>query len=108
MNIILTHYHIRCDTYIGINICAIRITPCDFIYFINDIDLIWDKYLVPRDHPIYYSVTKCKYYAILGQHNDCIIMDLIYIGKYEEEYESCHKTFLNGFVNETYQTIQVG
>ena len=47
-------------------------------------DLPWDPYIVPKDQPRYYSVTKFKYYPILGQHNDWEITDFIDKGTYKE------------------------
>ena len=32
--------------------------------------LAWDKYIVPKDQPIYYSVIKYKLYPILSKNND--------------------------------------
>ena len=80
---ILTRYHIICDTYLGPGRFVRRIIPCDWPGFRNSTYLPWDTYLVPKDHPRYSSVPKCKYYPILGQHNDRVIMDLIDIGIHE-------------------------
>ena len=74
---ILTHYHKICDLYLGIGRYKIRIIPFACIYFISDMDLPWDPYLVPKDQLKYYSVTKLKYYPILGKHNDQEIMYFI-------------------------------
>ena len=60
-------------------------------------DLPWDTYLVPKYHIIYSSVTKCKYYPIIGQHIDWVIICFIYKGIDEEEYGSVHKNVLDGF-----------
>ena len=70
VNGIFTHYGIRCDPYLGLGIFEMRIIPCACISFINDIDLSWDLYPVTKYHPRYSSVTKYKYYPILGQQND--------------------------------------
>ena len=56
VNDILTHYHIRCDTCIGIGRFSIRIITCSDIEFRNYMDLPWDPSLVPKDQPIYSSV----------------------------------------------------
>ena len=50
---------------------------------------------------------KFKYYPILGKKNDKVIMDFIYKGKNDEEYESL-KNVLDGFVKNTDKTIKVG
>ena len=39
VNDILNHYHVWCDTYLGIGIYAIRIMTCDCIECINSINL---------------------------------------------------------------------
>ena len=62
-------------------------------------DLTWDPYLEPIHHPRYSSVTKCKYYPILGKHNDGVIMDFIDKGIEKEQFESEHKIVLDGLVN---------
>ena len=80
VNVILTYYCIRCYPYLGIGICAIRIIPCACLDFRNSIDLPWDPFIVPNYQPRYSSVTKYKYYSILGQHNYWLIMDFIDIG----------------------------
>ena len=51
---------------------------------------------------------KCKYYPILGKHNDGVIMDFIDKGTYEEEHESGQKIIVDSFVNKTAQTIKFG
>ena len=56
MNGILTHYHILCDHYMGFGRYTIRILPCDCIELIDDMNLQWDSYILPKDQPIYYSV----------------------------------------------------
>ena len=71
-------------------------------------DLPWDKSLVPKYQPWYYSVTYYKYYLILGKHNDRVIMDFIGKGRDDEEYESVNKCLFCGLVKNTDQTIQVG
>ena len=43
----------------------------------------------------------CKYYQILGKHNDWAITESIDKGKYEEDYESVQKKLLDGLVNNT-------
>ena len=83
VNIILTHYHIQCDPYLGLGRCAIIRIPCTCIDFRNSMDLLWDKYLVPKYKPRYSSVTKYKYYTILGKHNYLVIIDFIDKGKEE-------------------------
>ena len=87
MNVFLTHYHIQCDPYLGIGRCSIRIISCDFIVCINAMDLPWGPYLVPKDQSRYSSAKKFKYYPILGEHNDWVIMDFIDKFIDEEEYE---------------------
>ena len=77
VNSILTCYHIRYDPYLGIVRCIIRIITCYCIYFRNAMDLLWDIYTVPKDHSIYYSATKCKYYPIIGKHNNWAIIYFI-------------------------------
>ena len=57
---------IQCGPYLGLVRCYVRIIPCVCIEFRKDIDLLWDTYIVSKGHPRYYAVTKCKYYAILG------------------------------------------
>ena len=76
-NGILTHHHIICDPYIDIRRFATRRIPCTFIDFINSMDLPWDPYIVPKDHPRYSSITKYKYDLILGKQNDWEIMYFI-------------------------------
>ena len=93
MNGILTHCHIICDPYLGIGIYVLNIILCSYLYFRNSMDLPWDPYLVPRDKSRYYSVKKCKYYPILGKHNDWVITDFIEKDTDEEEYESVQKMF---------------
>ena len=66
VNGVLTHYHIYYYPYLGLLRCDIIITPCDYMYYTNAMDLPWYPYLVPKYRPSYYSVTKFKYYPILG------------------------------------------
>ena len=108
MNGILNNYNIICDPYVGLGRYAIIRIPCDFIDCRNAVDLPWEPYLVPKDHPRYSPVTKFKYNIILGNHNDGVIFDLIDKGTHEGEYESVHKSVLYDFYNITYQTIKVG
>ena len=86
VNIILTHYHIRCDPYLGIGRFKIKIIPCACIYCRNSMGIPWYKYLVPKCQPRHYAVKKYKYYPILGKYKDWVIIDFIEKGKYEEEY----------------------
>ena len=83
VNGILTQYLIRCDPYLGIEICAIRIIPCSCIDIRNAMDLPWGLSLAPKDQPRYSSVTKYKYYTILGKNSDWVIMN--FIDKYTDE-----------------------
>ena len=62
-----------------------------------NIDLPWDTYIVSKGQPRYSSVTQCKYYPILGQPNDWVIMDFIDEGTYDNEYESVQKNVLEVF-----------
>ena len=78
VNGILTCDHITCGPYIGLGGFKIRIISCSCIYCINSMHLTWDSYIVLKYQSRYYSVTKCKYYPILGKHNDLLIMDFIY------------------------------
>ena len=64
VNKFLIHYQIRCDPNIGLGRCERRRIPCDCTDLINSMDLLWDTSLVKKYQPIYYSVTKCKYYPI--------------------------------------------
>ena len=57
-------------------------------------DLPRYAYILHKDHPIYSSVTKCKYYPILGKHNDRVIIGFIDKGTDEEEYKSVYKILL--------------
>ena len=57
VNVILTHYHIICDPYLGLGIFAIIKMPFACIDLRNSMDLPCDQYLVPKDQPRYYSVT---------------------------------------------------
>ena len=59
--------------------------------------LLWDTYLVPNYQPMPTSVTKLKYYPILGGSDYWIIMDYIDKVTDEEEYKSVHKMVLDGF-----------
>ena len=75
MNVVLTHYHIQCEPYLGIGWCEIIRIPCAFIDCSNFVDLPWDPSLLSKDQTIYSSVTKFKYYSILGKHNYSEIME---------------------------------
>ena len=77
VNGILNHYIIRCDPYIGLRRFSIIRIPGACINFRNSMDLTCDPYLVPKDQIIYCSVTKWKYYPILGKQNDWEIMYFI-------------------------------
>ena len=72
LNGILTQYHVRFCPYLGIGRCEIRRMPCAFIDHINSMDLPCDTYLVPKYQPRYSSVIKCKYYPVLGKHDENI------------------------------------
>ena len=87
VNSVSTHYNIWCDTYIVIVIFTILITPCDCIECRNAMYLPWYPYILPRDKPRYYSITKFKYYPISGEHNYLIIIYFIEKGTYEDEYK---------------------
>ena len=71
-------------------------------------DLPWYPYIIPKNQPRYSSVTKFKYYPILGNHNDCVIMGSVGKVKNEDEYEAFQKNNVDSFVNNTYQTIKAG
>ena len=88
VNGILTLYHIWRDPYFVLVRCTIVIIPCCFIEFINAVYLTWDTSLVTKYHQRYSSVTKCKYYPILGEHNYWSITDSIDKHTDEEEYEA--------------------
>ena len=60
VNVILTHYHILCDTYLGLGIFYVIIIYCGFIEFSKAMDLPWYPYIVLMDQPIHYSGIKCK------------------------------------------------
>ena len=45
-----------CDPYLGLGRCSIRRITFACIEYRNAIDLPWDKFLVPKDHPRYYFV----------------------------------------------------
>ena len=77
VNVILTHYHILCDTYLGLGIFYVIIIYCGFIEFSKAMDLPWYPYIVLKDHLRYYSVKRIKYYQILGGNNDRVIMYFI-------------------------------
>ena len=92
VNVILTQYHLICNTYLSIGIYYTIIIPVlvlnsliNFIYHVIG--------LVPSYHPIYYSATKFKYYPTLRKHNDSVIMYIIKICTDEEEYESVKKIY---------------
>ena len=77
VNSILNHYHIICDLYLGLGICAIGKITCDCIDFINFMDIPCDPYLVKKYQTRYSSVKKCKYRPILGKHKYWGIMYFI-------------------------------
>ena len=56
VNGILTHHHIICDPYLGLDGYSIRRISCDFIDQRNVIYLPWNPYLVPKDWSRYSSV----------------------------------------------------
>ena len=58
VNGISTHYHILCDAYLGLGRYPIRRISRACIEFSDTMDLIWDPYIAPNDHPRYSSVTK--------------------------------------------------
>ena len=91
---ILTHYHIICYPYLGLKIFTILITPWDFNNLLNAMNLPLDPSLVPKYHPKYASVTKRKYYPILGKHIDWGIFYFVDKFRDKEEYESIHKVVL--------------
>ena len=70
---------------------------CSCIVIRNSMGLTWDPYLVLKGQTRYSLVKKCKYYLILGEHNDWIMMDFIYKGTYDERYESVHNIVSDGF-----------
>ena len=53
--------------------------------------LPWDPYLVQKDKPRYYSVTKLKYYPIIRKRNNWFIMYFIDKETDEKECESVQK-----------------
>ena len=67
-----------------------------------------DKPLVPKDYPRYPSVTKWKYYQILGKHNNRVVINFIDKVAYEEQYKSVQKIVLYGFVYNIAKTTKVG
>ena len=104
VNRILTYYHVRYDTYLGIVRCSIRIIYCAFIEYINVVDLLWNPSLAPKYNPIYSSVTKYKYYSILGKHNYWVIIDFIEILQMNINIKKLN-IYIYSFVNNTDQTI---
>ena len=64
-------------------------------------DLWWDPYIVPRDHPRYFSVTKCKYYPILGKYNYWLIINFTDKVTNEEDYEWVQKFVSDGYEKNT-------
>ena len=48
-----------------------------FILYSDTMGLPWHTSLVPKVQPRYSTVTKFKYYPILGEHNDWVIMNFI-------------------------------
>ena len=75
VNGILTHYHTRCEPYIGIGICTIIITVWDCIDCINAMDLSWYPSPAQKYHLRYYLIPKYKHYTILVKHDDRVILD---------------------------------
>ena len=87
MNGTLTHYHIICNTDIGLGRFSIRIIPCSCVELSYAIDLPCNPYLLPKDYPWFSSVTEFTCYLVIGKHNDWEILYLINKGTYEEEYK---------------------
>ena len=75
VNGILTHYNIQYDPYLCIGRCYIIRMTYYCIEFSNTMNLPWETYLVPKHKSRYSSVTKLKYYQILGNHNYWVIMN---------------------------------
>ena len=82
VNGILNRDRIICDPHLGLGRCATIIRPCSCIYLRNNMYLTWYPYIVPKDQPICFSVTTCKYYIILVKHNYREIMDFVDKGIY--------------------------
>ena len=94
VNRISTYYHIQCDTYLIVGVFYKLIIPCACIECSSAMDLPWYTYILHKDHRIYSSVTKCKYYPIRGKHNDRVIIGFIDKGTDKEEYKSVHNILL--------------
>ena len=78
-------------------------TRCACTEHINSMYLPWDPYLVPNYQLRYSSVTKFKYYPILGKHYNWVIMNFIEKVRDMKQYKKYVGYFLhiitNGMVN---------
>ena len=83
VDVIWNHYHIKCDTYLGLGRFAVIKIPCACTEFINAIYLPWYPYILTKDNPRYFSVIQFKYYPILEKYNILLMIDFIDIGTYE-------------------------
>ena len=71
---IIRHYHYWSDPKLGPGIVAIIRTPCSFHYCRTILLLSWDsKTKEAVNQPIYGRVYNCKYYQIIGFHNNWIV-----------------------------------
>ena len=72
---ILRHYHYLSDPKIGLVIFSIRRITCSFHDCTNILSLSWDpKIKEAVNQPRYGRVYHCKYFQIIGCHNNWNLM----------------------------------
>ena len=73
---ILRHYHYRYDPKLSPGIVAIIIITCSCHAFTYILSIFWGyKTKEEVNQPRYGKVYNCKYYQIIGCHNDFILMN---------------------------------
>ena len=102
------HYHLRFDPKLGMGKCKICRIPCACVAYTSMLDKPWISRMPSEKQERYKPVTKCTYWIVLGEFNNCNIIELSSNSTSSETFDEIHQVVLDGISDDMASLVESG
>ena len=90
------HYHLRFDTKLGNDICALRLITCACVACTSMLDKPWISDIPSYKQERYKPINNFTYWPVLGSFNNWNIIQLSQKSKPSGAFDEIHQVVLSG------------